>query len=1081
MKALLATSGGVMLALLSSWSVALEQAGPARLPKWAERLGWTLVHSAWQLAAVAVVVAVVDLALKRRSANVRYAVGVAALMMMVVLPCVTWTQVVIEHRVSSGQRSSDEASAVGWDQRRFAAPAHHERGETDNGGPAPEAGWSHPTGERATVDPSLRRRDGLDDANGDGVGGVPSAERRDYGRVAGVGASSRNPGAHFANPQSIPGHPIGWSRLVEQMREVVEPRLPLFVVMWFVGVIVCSLRPVWGLRTQWRLRRVGLSPVSDELQRTLNDLTRRIGLRRVVRIAQSACVTVPMVVGYLRPMILLPASVLTGLTPTQLESLLAHELAHVRRHDWLVNALQVVVETLLFYHPAVWWLSSRIRDERELCCDDIALKVIGDKATYGRMLLALEELRHARPAGTLVVPTSLAATGGSLVVRIRRLMPSQQETQRASRGWLSGTVALAMLALSCGVWFVTQATAENGELAKHDVAVAEQEESKNDEAADDKLVASRPVGDPAEQEKNVEPNLNAEAPHPQPLSPQSRGEGSKSKPPAKFDATGEILRHVATRKVGLKDWPEWCGSPHRNNTPSGEDIPTKWDIKTGENVLWKVEHRRGNMTTPVIANGRVYVAGNNQSGAVPRHPKTQDLGCLRAHDTATGEFLWQATHPKLARGKDGAFRDWPMIGVCSPPTVEGERLWYVSNRGDVVCLDTEGFRDGENDGPIVDEVEHDLTDADFIWQVDLVKDFGIEPHLVSASAILCVGDRLFVITSNGVDASHMKIPNPNAPSFVCLDKHTGKVLWTDNSPGGNILAGCWSSPCAFEINGETQIVMPGGDGWLYSFTPVGDGQGQAKLLWKFDANPKESKFTLATGRSERNSILATPVFYDGLVYVGVGANPEHGEGSGRLWCLDPNKRGDVSSELAVDAKDQPLPPRRVQAVVKENGERAVLNPNSAVVWCYTEGVRGKVGQLAVEQTMHRTLGNVAIKNDLLFISDFAGVLHCLDAKPTAPGKTVVHWTHDLFAAAWGTPLIVEDKVYIGDEDGDVAIFALSKTKQLIAELNCDHSIQTTPVVANDTLFINTVNQLIALKQGVMNGKLSKDVGTPLGE
>ncbi len=764
-----------------------------------------------------------------------------------------------------------------------------------------------------------------------------------------------------------------------------------------------------------------------------------------------------MVVGYLRPMILLPASVLTGLTPAQLESLLAHELAHVRRHDWLVNAVQVVVETFLFYHPAVWWLSSRIRDERELCCDDIALKVIGDKATYGRMLLALEELRHATTRDALTVPASLAATGGSLVARIRRLMPSQHETQRASRGWLSGAVALAVLASLCGVWFATQATAENGGVAKNDVAKAEKDEAKKDATAS---------------EKDGESSSNAEAPHPQPLSPQSRGEGSKAKPdenivaaaPAKFDATAEIRRHVATRRVGLKDWPEWCGSPHRNNTPSGENIPITWDLKTGENVLWKVEHTRGNMTTPVIANGKVYVAGNNQSGAVPRHPKTEDLGCLRAHDTATGELLWQATHPKLAQGKDGGFRDWPMIGVCSPPTVEGERLWYVSNRGDVVCLDTEGFRDGENDGPIVDEKERDQTDADFIWQVDLVKDFGIETHLVSASAILCVGDRLFVITSNGVGGSHLAVINPQAPSFVCLDKHTGKVLWTDNSPKENILAGCWSSPCGFEINGETQIVMPGGDGWLYSFSPEGDGQGQAKLLWKFDANPKESKYTLATGRSDRNSILATPVFYDGLVYVGVGANPEHGEGTGVLWCIDPTKRGDVSPELAVDAKDQPLPQRRIQAVIKENGERAIPNPNSAAVWSYKGSGELKNGKPTFEGTFHRTLGNVAIKHDLLFVSDFGGLVHCLDAKPTN-GQPVVHWTHDFAAAAWGTPLIVEDKVYIGNEDGIVTIFALSKTKQVIAELNCgDQSIQTTPVVANDTLYIDTVKHLIALKQ-----------------
>ena len=145
MKALLATSGGVLVALLHSWIVVPASLGPGRLPEWVERLGWTLVHSAWQLAMVAIVAALVDLGLRRRSANARYAVGVAALVMMFALPCVTWTLVAVAPHMGDGDRAMESANAAGWDQRRFAAPAHHERGANQDGGPAPEAGWSHPT------------------------------------------------------------------------------------------------------------------------------------------------------------------------------------------------------------------------------------------------------------------------------------------------------------------------------------------------------------------------------------------------------------------------------------------------------------------------------------------------------------------------------------------------------------------------------------------------------------------------------------------------------------------------------------------------------------------------------------------------------------------------------------------------------------------------------------------------------------------------------------------------------------------------------------------------------------------------
>ena len=168
------------------------------------------------------------------------------------------------------------------------------------------------------------------------------------------------------------------------------------------------------------------------------DLTRRMRVSRPVRLLESAAVRVPTLVGCLRPVILLPASVLTGLAPEQIEALLAHELAHVRRWDYLVNLLQIMAETLLFYHPAVWWISRRIRAEREQCCDDVVVATCGDRVVYARALAALEESR-AIPA------PALAARGGRLLARIRRILTMEPDT-RNERGW--GAVAVAGIALA---------------------------------------------------------------------------------------------------------------------------------------------------------------------------------------------------------------------------------------------------------------------------------------------------------------------------------------------------------------------------------------------------------------------------------------------------------------------------------------------------------------------------------------------------------------------------------------------------------------------------------------------------------
>ena len=526
--------------------------------------------------------------------------------------------------------------------------------------------------------------------------------------------------------------------------------------------------------------------------------------------------------------------------------------------------------------------------------------------------------------------------------------------------------------------------------------------------------------------------------------------------------------------VGPLDWGQWGGSSIRNNTPDGKNIPTEWNIGTfdaktgkwnndGENIKWVSSLGSQSYGNPVVANGQVYVGSNNGGGYLKRYPATVDLGVLLCFSEKDGKFLWQDSNEKLPTGR---VHDWPLQGVCATPLVEGDRLWYVTNRGEVVCLDTQGFHDNKDNGPATHErgrlfdilknddptkdqlpeilkglkegkvtttladafkasglplpesvkivpdkqnfkltftpasgVEREVAlqlegprlsvykfinvddkdEADCIWRVNMMKELGVSQHNMCSCSVTTVGDVLYVNTSNGVDEGHANLPAPSAPTFVALDKNTGKVLWTDNSPGANVLHGQWSSPAYAVLDGTPQVIFGGGDGWLYSFR--GDRwskDGKPELLWKFDCNPKESKYVLG-GRADRNHIIGTPVLYEGRVYVGVGEDPEHGEGVGHLWCINPTKRGDVSPELVFNVSDltKPVPHHRMQAVNKEAGEVARANPNSALIWHYASHDTNENAKIEFEETMHRTCGTVAIKNGLLFVADFSGLFHCV--------------------------------------------------------------------------------------------------------
>jgi TonB family protein len=213
----------------------------------------------------------------------------------------------------------------------------------------------------------------------------------------------------------------------------------LAIPAWALGVILFSLRLAWGSRQVAVLRRSG-EPAEGPVLAVAAAIGSRLGLTRPVRLLITSLAEGPSVVGWIRPVILLPAATLVGLTPEQLEAVLAHEFAHIRRYDYLVNVLQMVVETLLFYHPAVWWTSARIRHERELCCDDLAVSLCGDPVCYARALTKLERLRTFAPK------MAMGSNDGPLLYRIQRLTGAA--TRRFGPSRLPGILAIC-LALAC--------------------------------------------------------------------------------------------------------------------------------------------------------------------------------------------------------------------------------------------------------------------------------------------------------------------------------------------------------------------------------------------------------------------------------------------------------------------------------------------------------------------------------------------------------------------------------------------------------------------------------------------------------
>jgi outer membrane protein assembly factor BamB len=482
-----------------------------------------------------------------------------------------------------------------------------------------------------------------------------------------------------------------------------------------------------------------------------------------------------------------------------------------------------------------------------------------------------------------------------------------------------------------------------------------------------------------------------------------------------------------TRSAVAGDWPMWGRDPSRNLVSPEKNAPTDWQVPTNDDmgvvrparhIKWSAE--LGSMCTsaPVVANGLVWMGTNNRS---PRDPnRKEDASVLMCFRESDGKFLWQYLSPRLRNASHA--EDFPYHCMGSTPLVEGDRLYLLTNRTEALCLDI---------GPLLRGDGEPRED----WKVDLRKEFKVVPHapmmaMGFSPSFAAYKDWVYVITGNGVGDDHVTLPAPEAPSLVCLEKGTGKLVWKDNSPGKGILHCQRSTPLVVEVNGRGQVIVGQGDGWLRSFEPA-----TGALMWKCDLNRKDSKYDLG-GRGGRNYVMATPVYAEGRVWIAPGQDPEHYEGEGCLYCIDPTKRGDVSMDL--QEKAGPIKP----------------NPNSAGLL-----PKAEADKWDRDYYYGRTLSNCVVQDGLVYATEIAGYMYCFDAKT---GQ--FRWRHDLRSSVWGSPLWVDGKVYIATEDGDVWIFAHGKEKKIVRKVAMEYPVRATPIFANGVLYMPAENRLYAIQE-----------------
>ncbi|MFI5380334.1 MAG: PQQ-binding-like beta-propeller repeat protein [Tepidisphaerales bacterium] len=497
---------------------------------------------------------------------------------------------------------------------------------------------------------------------------------------------------------------------------------------------------------------------------------------------------------------------------------------------------------------------------------------------------------------------------------------------------------------------------------------------------------------------------------------------------------------IFSLSVAAADWPQWCGTDGKNMVSLEKNLPASFepgerrtdgtmDPASAKNVRWGVKFCNAAYSTPSIVGGKVFVGG--------RDPDNGVFACL---DAATGKLLWkwQAPARKVPKTIDGfsiGISEIPVkMGVCSSATVDGDRVYFVSNRFEVICLDA----NGEPPGPQAGQ-------ARVIWSLDMFDKLGVFPCDAANGSPLIDGDLLYVQTSNGIDRNTFanplkekdrKFPAPNAPNLIVLDKKTGRLVATDDTRiVDHLLHGQWSSPSLGKVGDQKLVFFAGGDSRLYAFAALPSVPAEPvklKTVWSYDCIPPEYKVTgdldwishyslgdkrvkgtinksdgTFVGMSE---IIGTPVFVNNRVYVAIGRDPEHGRGRGALHCIDARGTGDITQ--------------------------------SGKVWTY--------------QGIERTLSTVSVADGLVYVSDVGGTLHCVDADTGKPC-----WTHPTHCEIWGSTLVADGKVYMPTSRG-LWILAAGRELKVLERISIG-SVLSSPVVANGTMYItNTTGWLYAI-------------------
>lgn len=518
----------------------------------------------------------------------------------------------------------------------------------------------------------------------------------------------------------------------------------------------------------------------------------------------------------------------------------------------------------------------------------------------------------------------------------------------------------------------------------------------------------------------------------------------------RFPSLPWALWAAAVLPLSAADQPQWGGAWSRNLISAERGLPASFDVASGRNIKWVAELGNETHSTPIIADGRVYIGTNNGEPRDPRHQG--DRGVVMCFNERDGKLLWQLVVPK--REEDPYF-DWPKCGISSTVTVEGDRAYVVDNRGVVLCLDVRGMANG-NDGPFRDEAKYYTPrkgsgappkavvgaeinpepglrpldrepvqvgplDADILWACDIVTLAGTWPHDAAHSSILIHGDYLYVNSSTGVDNTHRKIRTPEAPSLVVIDKRTGRYVARDGEKTAPaIFHNTWSSPSAAVVNGETRIFFAGGNGVVYGYKPVANIGANEPLrtlekVWQFDPDPtgpKEAvhRFTL-NRREGPSNIYGMPVVLDGCMYLAGGGDVFWGKNVAWLKCIDLAGAGDVTA--------------------------------TAEKWSYP-----------LEQ---HTLTTAALADGLIFVADTAKNVHCVDA---VTGRR--YWTHPCGGLFWASPYVADGKVYAGTRNGDFWVFAASKEKQVLFNTKFAEKISATTTAANGVVYVATMTHLYAI-------------------